>query len=91
MNEEEQQEANKNRDAAKNKALHSIGFRAIGQDPQTGELNGGKTGDTSYGKVRIWHLKEKKFIELWPVDASEALAGGGCVLDKPEDEQEKEA
>ena len=87
MSDEEQVEMNKTRDAAREQALHSISYgRVNGADPQTGALSGGKTGDTTYGKVRVWFKKQKKYALLWSVDASEAIASGGAVLDKPENE-----
>ena len=84
MDQQELEEHNKKRDGAKNAALHSLGFRACGQDPETGALPGGIGAD--YGKVKIWNLAEKKYVEMWPVDAAEAIASGGYVLDKPEEE-----
>lgn len=79
-------------DAARTQALFSLSDRIIGRDPKTGALSGGKTGDQTYGKVRVWHIKSKQYIILSPIDAAEALAGGGCVLDRPvEDEPETEA
>ena len=88
MNEDEKAESNAKRDTAKNAALHSLGYRANGQDPETGALPGGIGAD--YGKVKIWNLAEKKYVEMWPVDAAEAIAGGGATLDKPGNEPEAE-
>jgi len=90
MNEDEQKEENKIRDAKREQALCSVADRVIGKDPKTGALSGGRAGDRSYGKVRVWFKKQKKYMTMWPVDAAEAIAGGGATLDKPGNEPEAE-
>jgi len=83
-------EQQKRQDAARSQALISVANRVIGKDPLTGALSGGKTGDKDYGKVKVWNLNEKKYVTVHPIDAAEMLAGGGVVLDKPENEPEAE-
>jgi len=35
------------------------------------------------GKVKIWHVHDQKFIDVWPVDASDMIRRGIALLDKP--------
>lgn len=36
------------------------------------------------GKLKIWHLCEQKYKEMWPVDAMGLLQTGQALLDQPE-------
>jgi len=46
--------------------------------------------DKRTGKVRIWDVNREAYIESYPVDAKEKIAMGGCLLDRPGDEPERE-
>lgn len=83
MNEDEQKEANQIRDAKRQAGLFSVVDKVIGRDPKTGALSGSKPGDKTYGKVRVWFKKQKKYMTMWPCDAAEAIAGDDATLDKP--------
>lgn len=72
----------KQRNKAMQQALASLKGHVIGADRQ-GNLTGGRPGYRSYGKVRIWHNQEKKWLLMRPVDAAELLAAGAGSLDGP--------